>query len=241
MMALGSGMVRANIVDLVPGKKYLVKARRRVLTNSNLGFAMNMNNVLCMYDNAYTSDPGLADTYQETTYFGYYQPANDETYSQMKLDTGGLSGARVDYVKFVPTSDIYFDERIATYVNSAGPYTFVVSSPYNNSLPANGTNNGMILASGANNYVTGTVTLDTTKTYRVYACRQVHSSGQLRYDVSFNDVLFASDSAALTPNDTLVETYLGNYQPTSSQITVKLNNAGAWFARVDYIRFEVIN
>ncbi|MHB9071307.1 MAG: hypothetical protein ACYC54_13185 [Sedimentisphaerales bacterium] len=230
-IGLGSGTSASASLSLQVGQKYKLYARRRVLTNSNLSFYVDFDGVNYWYDSAY--HPSLPDTFQEAQYLGYFLPQNAST--TVTVHDGGPWVARFDYLRFEPTTDVYFDENISgiSFTGGAGRMHLPGTMPI-----AADVNNGVGL--GVVDTVSGTVNLVAGRIYNVYASRTVHDSGNLGYDISLNGVTFVHDAALLTPNDSTIESQLGQYMATNAATTVQLSNGGIWFARVDHIRFELV-
>lgn len=231
MIGLASGTSATASLPLSVGQKYKVYARRKALTNSNLSFYVDFDGVNYWYDSAY--HPSLPDTYQESQYLGYFVPQNASTL--INVHDGGPWVGRLDYLRFEPTNDVYFDENTVgiSFTGASGLTHLPGTMPI-----AAGVNNG--IGFGPTDTITATVNLVAGRTYNVYASRTVHDSGNLGFDISLNDEMFVRDAAMLTPNDSTIESPLGQYVATNAATTVQLSNGGIWAARVDYIRFELV-
>ena len=216
-------------LNFTAGKTYKVTARRMVQNNHTMSFSLNLGGINYMWDNAYTS--GTAGLFEEKQYLGYYKGSGA---AEVRVYNGGSSVTRFDYLQFDATTDVYFDETTPdlAFTGSAG------FTPVSGTLSPTPTTNG--IGFGGADTVSGTVTLVAGRTYNVYASRTVHDSGNLGYDMSFNGVFFARDAALLTPNDSTIESPFGQYVATNATTTVQLSNGGPWAARVDYIRFELV-
>lgn len=243
-------------VTLVPGQKYKVTARRHVHNNAYMSFDLYLNGTWYMHDGgACMNNPITYDKYAQVEYLGYYQPSVATT--EVKIANGGLWGARVDWIKFEATSDRYFDGTASgiAYSGSSFPINFWVPWPHNSTMPVghdpekigdNNQPNGMYLDNNNFGVITGTVTLEPSTVYEVYAGRKVHTTGLTSYDVQVGSKIF--HDSALTIGDTyngptyfdeaVLETKLGEVLSTSSGDTaVTFSNGGAWGARVAYLRF----
>lgn len=233
MIGFGGGANATASLSLQVGQKYKVYARRRVLANSNLSFYVDFDGVYYMWDSAFNA--AAPDTFQESQYLGYFVPQNASTVVNVR--DGGPWVTRLDYVLFVPTADAYLDENTAdlSFTGTAG-FTHI-----NWTMPISLTNNGMGL--GPTDTVSGTVSLIPGRTYNVYASRTVHSSGNLSYDLSLGGAPFVHDAAlaaTTAQDDATVESPLGQYVAADAATAVQLSNGGPWAARVDYIRFELV-
>ncbi|MHB9035594.1 MAG: hypothetical protein ACYC64_02930 [Armatimonadota bacterium] len=233
-------------VNLTPGRKYKLTTRRTVTTSNNTRFAIDFNGSYYIPDLAFTPDAAQDNQCLEYTFLGYLMPSSAA--STVVIHDGGPWFARVDYLKIDPTDDIYFDENSElTFEFGAALFQFGT----NGSWPANP---GTMPVSAPNGFafgqdqgpgaVSGTVTLQPGATYSVYASRQVHSTGNMAYQVDLGGVMFAYDSAKTVDpwhEDFLEEAYLGDYVANSAVTTVKCHWGGIWAARVDYLRFVLVS
>lgn len=242
---IGPGGTASWSAGLIAGQKYKLTSRRQIKGTCQLSYAVNIDSRLYALDLAWTSNMNEYDTFQEYTQLGYYMPTSETT--SIGIHTGGEHYARIDYMRFDPTNDVYFDENsLVTFANSAERFTFNM----NGSWPANP---GTMPFSGPNGFlfynetgpasVTGNVILDIGKRYKVYASRQVRANANFGYDILLNGEFFTRDNAITVDaahEDFLEEAYLGNYTATSATTQVMLSNPGAWGSRSDYLRFEAI-
>lgn len=226
-----SGSASASL-NLVAGKTYKITARRMVQNNNNMSFSLDLNGTNYIWDGAYTS--GTAGLFEEKQYLGYYKGSGA---AEVKVRNGGSYYSRLDYLEFDATTDVYFDETTfdLAFTGGAG------FTPVSGTLTPTPTTDAVGLGGPAT--VSGTVNLIAGRMYNVYASRMVHDTGNLSYDISFNGVTFVHDAAlssALNPNDTTAEAFVGQYTASSAATSVLLSNGGVWAARVDYIRFELV-
>lgn len=242
-----------------PNQKYKLTMRRTVLYNNELRSTISFDDVQYMTDLAYTMDPVMWDLMDTCTFLGYFSTSDASTAVNV---TGGPWGAQIDWIKLVPTDDVYFDENTAdlAFENNASLFTFstVGSWPDNpGTLPIAGPN-GIHMDSGSGTpSATGTVTLIPGAVYRVFSSRQVHSNNNRGFDVYFNGHLFARDNALPTEyvieqdpdtgeditrylhEDFVEEDYLGEYTVETSATQIEIDNPAPWASRSDYIRFEL--
>lgn len=219
-------------LSLTAGQVYRVVASRKVLNfNNNLSFNLALNGIGCMWDDAFGP---VSDVFEQKTYQGYYKPSTATT--TVMVYNGGPWSARLDYLDFQATSDVFFDEFSSpTFTGGAG-LTPVSGS---GALTFNPGSNGM--GFGGADTVSSVINLIAGAQYNVYARRTIHDSGNLGYDISLDGSFFAHDSAATgSYNDGAAEGLIGQYTATSAATNVLLSNGGPWAARVDYLRFEAI-
>jgi len=227
----GAASASANLA-LTAGQTYKIVASRKVLNfNNNLSFSLALNGVGCMWDDAFGP---VSDVFEQKMYQGYYRPSAATT--TVMVYNGGAWVARLDYLDFQATSDVFFDEFSSpTFTGGAGPTAVSASG----ALTFNPGSNGM--GFGGADTVSSIVNLIAGAQYNVYARRTIHDSGNLGYDISLDGSFFAHDAAATgSYNDGAAEGLIGQYTATSAATNVLLSNGGPWAARVDYLRFEYI-
>ncbi|MHB9035593.1 MAG: PEP-CTERM sorting domain-containing protein [Armatimonadota bacterium] len=229
-------------ISVDPGQKYKLTSRRTVTTTNNTRFAISFDGQYYITDLAYTADAAQSDQMLEYTFLGYFMTSNAA--ATVLASDGGDWFARLDYLSLDATSDVYFDENSTpAYTGTAAAFTFPTAGswPANpGTLPNTGPNG---FALGSNDSVSGSVELISGMTYKVYASRQVNSTGNFAYDLSLNGQLFAHDTAVtvdMAHNDFLEEALLGTYTATSAATSVAYTNGGPWASRVDYLRFEAV-
>ncbi|MHB9071306.1 MAG: PEP-CTERM sorting domain-containing protein [Sedimentisphaerales bacterium] len=231
IIGFSAGSASADLT-LTTGQAYKIIASRKVLNfNNNLSFSLALNGTGCMWDDAFGP---VSDIFEQKTYQGYYRPS--ATTTTVMVYNGGPWFARLDYLSFDATSDVFFDEFSSPVFTGGAGLTPVSAS---GAITLNPGSNGM--GFGGTDTVSSTVNLIVGAQYNVYARRTIHDSGNLGYDISLGGSFLAHDAAASgAANDGAAEGLIGQYTATSAATSVLLSNGGPWAARVDYLRFEYI-
>jgi len=235
VIAISGASTASATINLVVGKKYRITASRYVNNNTAFGYTLNLNGVTVIRDNTFALD-NADNTFKTETFTGYYTATSSST--PVLLNQSGSSAARVDSLTFTETSDVFFDEASSglTYTGAAG-FTQIKGTL--------GESSSAGLGFGPTESVGGTVNLIAGATYNVYSSRTINSSGKLSYDVTLDGQLLAHDDAlpstTVYANDFAVETLLGSFTSVDGTTDVLLNNGGEWYARVDYLRFELVS
>lgn len=242
-ITVAAGGVANATINLAGAVKYKVKARRRVSDNGQLAFTLSVDDQVLLRDDAFALGDA-ANSFQEVEYLGYYVHDSNEPATLSILD-GGNSVARIDYITFEPTTDVYFDENTVGVGHSAslaGPWYTPNSIPEDldqNNAPA--IYNCMTFQAFGSYY--GNVNLQAGAKYMVYTSRTVDWSQNMGYDIFLegeffaHDVAFASDELHLSLTE---EMPVGYFIPQDDSTSVELTNGGQGYARVDYIRFELV-
>lgn len=234
------GYTATNTVDLVAGQTYRIIGSRVVDNTGAYGFSLALNGTTVLTELALKTDLSSGVTVQAMTYAGYYTAPT--TTNTVQLLNGGSSASRVDYLEFVPTNDVFFDEHTSdlAYTGTAGSTNSIQGS-----INTNAADNGMALTGSGT--VSGTVTLAPGTLYNVYASRNVHDTGNLGFRVNLDGNVLALDyafpdpiSPIAYPNDWAQEVLLGQFTAASASTSVLLDIGGAYYARVDYLRFEAV-
>lgn len=230
-----SGSATATL-NLVAGQKYRITANRRVTNTWNLAYYTSVNGTQLIYDNALALD-NTENSFQQFTYYGYFTAPTAS--NVVSVHDGGSFYTRLNYLSFEATTDVFFDR----YTSDLGMTGTAGYTPIQGAITNGVTNNG--IGFGPSDTVTGTAELISGATYNVYSCRAIHDSGNFAYDVTLDGVFFAHDSAlpdtVIYANDWASEKLLGEYTATDSATSVLLSNGGAYAARFDYLRFELVN
>ncbi len=241
---VGAGGVASTTINLRGGTKYKVKSRRRVHDNNQLAFSISIDGNVLIRDEA-MSFTSPYESFQEVEYLGYYVHDSNEP-ATLTIYDGGGSFARVDYITFEATSDKYFDENTPGISHSA-----MLSGPWYtpNSIPEDLDQNAApaifnCMTFQAFGSYQGNVQLQAGEKYRVYTSRTVDWSQTMNYDIFLDgeffahDVAFASDAQHINLTE---EMPIGYFIPQDDSTQVQLTNGGQGYARVDYIRFELVN
>ena len=101
------------VIHLVPGKRYRMTSRRHVASYPNrdphFSYKIDIDGQLFMQDWACTRNNSEDDKYVNKTFLGYYTPASTTT--TVRAYAGDWWGARIDYIRFDPTDDVFLDEN----------------------------------------------------------------------------------------------------------------------------------
>lgn len=236
------GSATASMV--LPAGRYFVSSRRTVTDTGGTAFNVTLGGVNVTRDYA-IAGPGQANTFQEAAYLGYYISNGTAT---VGINSGSTSVARLNYLSFTQTGDVFFDENTAG-LSFAGPGTgtFAATTPagFTNTLLNSVSVNAIGIASGVSGgSLSGSISLVSGQTYEVFVSRQLALNSEgTSFDLSLGGDYFATVSGSTSDpalNDTFGEISLGFYTPGTSSVPVLIDEAGNSYGRLDFVRFAAV-